>query len=1179
MLRFCFGASGAGKSTTVYQEIIDRSFTEKDKDFLVIVPDQFTMQTQKDVVRMHPSHTIMNIDVLSFGRLSHRIFEEVGLSSFSVLDDVGKSLILRRVADILGDKLPVIGPNMHKPGYIDEVKSTISEFMQYGITDDQLALLEEKSGKRGAHHSKLGDLRLIYSEFHKYISDKYITTEETLDILCKSISKSKLISNSVIIFDGFTGFTPIQYRVIKQLLKSATEVIVTVTIDAGEDVYANSYEEQELFMLSKKTIRDLEKLEYELSQEEMKSVGTLPDFATWRNMRDRSGDIRINSSPVRRLQDNKALSFLEENLFRYNAKKYEGVPQELEIFEASTPEAEVRQTMLKITEAVRSGKYAYRDIAIVCGSLDEYSELIAQTAGRFGIPVYIDQNTSLLLNPFIEYLTSAIGIAISGYKYEDVFHYMRSGMTAFSREDTDLLDNYVRALGIRSKSQWDDRFARRMPRKFMSGNKKADNMTERELSIMEKLENMRVTITDELSPLFRVQKATAKEISDAILEVIDRNNSKARLDEYRDFFIQKGNLRKAKEFEQIYDKVIALLTQIGELIGTDVLTLQEYREILSVGFGDIEVGTIPQDVDRIIVGDMERTRLKEIKILFFLGTVDGAIPSNAGTGGIISDVDRQFLVDLGTGVELAPTPRQQMYIQRLYLYMNLTKPTDKLYLSYAELDGEGKSRRPAYLVPKLRQMFPDLTVERPEDGSFDSQNAAYMDSLMNAAELIRKYAIDVISDEEKSSLYALLKVLGENENTKSTLEKIEAAAFRHYENKPLAKMLALSLYGASLENSVSRLETFASCCYAHFIKYGLQLEERQEYDFDTSDLGNVFHEVLEKYTSEIMTRKIDWRELSDEESEQILGRVLTECVDRYGDTILRSTSRNQHMIDRIHRILTRTVGILKYQVSKGVFNPAFLEMDFREAGNLDEINITLSEDEKTRIIEKMRLRGRIDRVDLCEDDDHIYVKVMDFKSGKKKFNLAFLYHGLQLQLVMYMNVAAAVEKKISGGKEVVPAALLYYHVDDPMADGKGDMQPEDINEAIKKELRTTGLVSDNDEVIQRLDEGLSGKSDVIPVEYNKNGGFSAYSQVISSDDYSAVSGYVNKKIREFGTRILNGDIKVDPYEGGGRNSCTYCQYKTICGYDEKIPGYATRQLDMDEDKAMEAIRLSSQAND
>ena len=145
MLKFCFGASGAGKSTRIFEEIIDRSFKEPDTDFIIIVPDQFTMQTQKDVVRMHPSHAIMNIDVLSFGRLSHRIFEEVGLSSFSVLDDVGKSLILRRVADMLGDRLPVIGANMHKTGYIDEVKSTISEFMMYGIGDKELAVLEEKS--------------------------------------------------------------------------------------------------------------------------------------------------------------------------------------------------------------------------------------------------------------------------------------------------------------------------------------------------------------------------------------------------------------------------------------------------------------------------------------------------------------------------------------------------------------------------------------------------------------------------------------------------------------------------------------------------------------------------------------------------------------------------------------------------------------------------------------------------------------------------------------------------------------------------------------------------------------------------------------------------------------------------------------------------------------------------
>ena len=1179
MLKFCFGASGAGKSTTVYQEIIDRSFEEKDTDFLIIVPDQFTMQTQKDVVRMHPSHAIMNIDVLSFGRLSYRIFEEVGLSSFSVLDDVGKSLILRRVADILGDKLPAIGPNMHKPGYIDEVKSTISEFMQYGISDDNLAVLEEKSSSRGALNSKIRDLRLLYSEFHNYISGKYITTEETLDILCNSIPRSNIIRNSVIVFDGFTGFTPIQYRVIGQLLKCAKELLVTVTIDPKLDPYDGSFEEQELFMLSKKTVMDLERVEYNNQQEEMKNVGTLPDFASWRRLRDRSFDKIIKDAHVKRLKDNPSLSFLEENLFRYNSKTYEGKPAGIEIYEASTPEAEVRQTMIKISDVIRSGKYAYRDIAIVCGSLEEYSEIIAKAADRFDIPVYIDQNTALLLNPFIEYITSALGIVISGYKYEDVFHYMRSGMTQFTREDTDLLDNYVRALGIKGQSQWDDRFSRRMPTHFKKRKKNSDDEAQRDVAIMEKLENMRVSISTQLAPLSKVNKATAREISDALLEVIKTGDCQNKLLAYRDMFLEKGNFRKAKEFEQIYDKVIGLIEQIGDLIGADELTLSEYRDILNVGFGDIEVGTIPQDVDRIIVGDMERTRLKEIKLLFFMGVVDGAIPSNVGTGGIISDIDRQFLVDLGTGVELAPTPRQQMYIQRLYLYMNMTKPTDKLFLSYSELSSDGKSYRPAYLIPKLLQMYPALEITRPEDGEFESQNVSPKDSLITLSDLLRKHALGVISDGEKTSLYALMHVLAENESVgASYVEKLTDAAFTHYENKPLAKALALTLYGASLENSVSRLEKFASCCYAHFIQYGLRLQEREEYEFNVADLGNVFHEVLEKYTSEIMAKKLDWRNLPDEQSEEILSHALKECVDRYGDTILYSSTRNQFMIDRIHRILSRTVGVLKYQLTKGRFDPAFVEMDFREAGNLDEVNIVLSEDEKAHIKEQMKLKGRIDRVDLCEDEDHVYVKVIDFKSGKKDFNVAALYHGLQLQLVLYMNVAEAIEKKIHADKTVVPAAVLYYHVDDPLIDAKNEMQQEDINEAIRKELIMTGMVNEKDDVIQRLDEGLTETSDVIPVAYAKGGGLKSSSKTVSEADYNAITGYMNKKIKEFGRRILDGDIQVNPYESGSRHSCTYCEYRGICGYDNRIPGYETRKIEIDtkkaDDAAMELIRQS-----
>ncbi|MBO4456178.1 MAG: PD-(D/E)XK nuclease family protein [Butyrivibrio sp.] len=1173
MLRFCFGASGAGKSTGLIKEIIDRSFYDARTDYLLIVPDQFTMQTQKDVVKMHPSHAIMNIDVLSFGRLSHWIFEETAFGSFSVLDDVGKSLVVRRVADILGDKLKVVGGNMHKPGYIDEVKSTISEFMQYGIGDEDLSVLEVKSSGKGALNLKIKDLRLLYSEFLNYINGKFITTEETLDFLCKAILKSERLKNSVVVFDGFTGFTPIQYRVIKQLMSVCREVTVSLTISGREDPYAADFDEHELFMLSKKTVSDILRLEYEVMQEKEGQDKNIPDFGTWRELRIRdNNDIFISEEPVKRLSGNAPLAFLEENLFRFDSRQYEGEQDAVQIYEASTVAEEIRQTMIKIKSLIREKNYAYRDIAIVCGSLGSYVNILERKAAEFGIPVYIDQNTALLLNPFTEYITSAINVVISGYKYEDVFHYIRSGMTDVSLEDADILENYVRALGIKGRKQWEDKFMRRMPSRFKPGRKK-ETEEQKDLELTEKLEGIRNVISTQLKPLFDAKTGTAKEITDALISVIESNNCEEKLAAYKKRFEDKKDRQRSKEYDQVYEKVMRILTQISDLVGDDKLTLSEYKDILSAGIADIEIGTIPQDVDRIIVGDIERTRLREVKVLFFMGVNDGAIPKKAGGGGILSDLDRQFLADLSTGIELAPTPRQQMYIQRLYLYMNLTKPTDRLYLSYAELDGDSKSMRPAYLISKITALFPNVSVKRPEEDDFISQTACVKDSMYNLSDMLRDYAMGLTDKEESRNLSTLYKILLEKESgTGGFVSALTNAAFKHYEDKPLAKMIALSLYGANLENSVSRLEQYASCCYAHFIKYGLSLTERKEYDFDVSDLGNVFHEVLEKFTGELISSNRSWRDLSKEESDELLNRTLTECVNSYGDTVLLSNARNQFMVDRIRRILTRTVDTLKLQITKGKFEPAYVEMDFRDAGELDEINIALTEDERKNITERMKLKGRIDRIDLCEDEDNVYVKVIDFKSGTHKFNIASLYYGLQLQLVMYMNVAVAVRKKMAGNKEVLPAAVLYYHVDDPMAEGSADLQPDDINREIIRKLRTTGLVNDSADVIRLLDSEFSSKSEVIPVEYKKDGSLSARSQTASLEDYSAISHFVDKKIKNIGKEILNGSISVNPYEMGQRNSCTYCSYKGICGFDDKIPGFKKRELVDDESHAMEIIR-------
>ncbi len=255
-LKFIFGPSGAGKSRLLYDEVIRRAAENKKQNFLIIVPDQFTMQTQKDLVLLNEKGGILNIDVLSFGRLNHRIMEEVGHEDIPVLDDTGKSLVLQKVSAGIQEDLPVLGSFLHKQGYIHEVKSVISEFMQYGIGTEDVAKLIAYSGKRGALVQKLKDLEKLYKGFREYIQGNFITTEETLDVLCRSLQKSRILPGSVVVFDGFTGFTPIQNKVIQELMRVCGEVIVTVTMGEGENPYVPDGE-QRLFHLSKKTVSDL----------------------------------------------------------------------------------------------------------------------------------------------------------------------------------------------------------------------------------------------------------------------------------------------------------------------------------------------------------------------------------------------------------------------------------------------------------------------------------------------------------------------------------------------------------------------------------------------------------------------------------------------------------------------------------------------------------------------------------------------------------------------------------------------------------------------------------------------------------------------------------------------------------------------------------------------------------
>ena len=1141
-LRFCFGPSGSGKSHRIYEEIMQRAAEEPGRNFLIIVPDQFTMQTQKDLVMRSDRDGILNIDVLSFGRLSHRILEEVGTKEMPVLDDTGKSLVLQKVAADLKEQLPAMGSLLHKQGYIHEVKSAISEFMQYGISTQDMDKLITSAQKRGALAMKLKDLKTLYRGFQDYIRDHFITTEETLDVLRRSLSKSKILKGSVVVFDGFTGFTPIQNRLIQELMRVCAETIVTVTIGVGEDPYKMDGE-QKLFHLSKKTVADLEKLAAEAEVE-------------------RGEDLFVKGGP-NRFAKAPALHYLEQNLFRYQYEPYAGEQQEIHMFEALSPREEVHQTALYIRHLIREQGMTYRDIAVVIGDLEGYASYVETEFGQLEIPCFLDRTRGIVLNPMIEYIKSALQLYIKDFSYDTVFHFLRSGMADISREEIDELENYVIRTGARGYRTYSRLFTRRTEE--LQGN--AEGSEQAEEKTMERLNRIRQQFMDAVEILHMGSQEKAGDYVSHLYDFLEQNQVQQKLLNYQQQFEKEGDLSRAREYAQIYRLVMDLLDQVYELLGEEEISRQEFADILEAGFGEITVGTIPQSVDRIVVGDMERTRLKQVKVLFFLGVNDGNIPKNASKGGIISDMDREFLIESGT--EMAPSPRQQMYIQRLYLYLNMTKPSEQLYLSYAKVNSEGKGIRPSYLIDTVRKLFPAMSVEYPQNRSRLEQIEGRQEGARYLAEELREYVEGTLPEEERQDFYLMYRAYEADAAGRDLLTR---AAFRRYRESGLSRIVARALYGQQLENSVSRLETYAACACRHFLQYGLSLQEREEFGFEASDMGTVYHAVLENFAGKLAESNLTWWDFTEDFAAKAVKESVEAYAATYGETVLYSSARNEYAITRMSRILTRTVLTLQKHLKQGSFQPDDYELSFRFAEDLDSIHVDLSEDEK------MHLQGRIDRIDVSEDTEHVYVKVIDYKSGNRKFDLAALYYGLQLQLVVYMNAAMEMESRKHPDKEIVPAALLYYHIDDPTIETPVELTDEQINEQILAKLRMNGVVNSDPEVVERLDRYMQDKSVVIPVEKKKDGSFSARSGVLSREEMQLISSYVDAKIRSIGREILDGKIAANPYEKGNEEACTYCAYKKVCGFDGSIPGYEKRQLeDLDKQALMQRMQETVEA--
>lgn len=1101
------GGSGSGKTEFIYKEIIRQSMEWEDRQFFLIVPEQATMQAQREIVRLHPRHGTMNIDIVSFERLAYRIFSELSLPQPELLDDIGKIMVLRRLAGEKRDELPFFASNLNRPGFLSEMKSVLSELCQYGITPELLKETAAKTKLTAILTGKLSEISVLFRSFEAFISERYITTEELLDRLAAVCERSKLLRGSVLALDGYTGFTPIQYRLIERLLRMETDLYVTVTASAGTDLFGPG-DESDLFDMSRKMAGKLRVLCADCGQ----------SFSVY----------AIDQRPLPRFKGSPALAHLEGSLFRYPYRPYEGACPEISVVAAESPADEAEYTVNRIQSLVKTGGYRYREIAVICGDMAGYTRELTRRFEENGIPLFVDEKTDLMGNPLIRLIKSVLLIRKNGFDYESMFQYLRTGLVSEERIRIDRLETYVRALGIRGFARWNAEWETACP-----GSPQM-NLTE--------LNTFRREILEPLAA-FREKTAgrgvTVRTTTEALVTLLQTIHAEEKMKDRSERFLAKGLRREAREYAECYGFVMDLFSRLVGLLGDEALPQREYADIVNAGLSELKVGMIPASADRVVAGDLKRTRLSGIRVLFFLGVSEGVVPADTSKGGLLTEQERETLK--AGGLELAPTAREEGFMQRFYLYLMLTKPSDALILSYPALSAAGKTLRPSGLIGQLKKRFPGIS-------SLSAAGGRDPEVSLQAA---KRTVIDALAEPERAAedetfrrLYRFLSTEG---GRKEEMARLAEASAYSYRDTGIGRAAAEALYGLLLEGSVTRLEGYAGCAYAHFLQYGLGLRKRQEYELDLSDMGNLFHRTIDLFFTQVRESGMDFREIGEEKRRALVKSCVRQVAGEYRSTILQASARNDYLAGKVERIADRTLRALIYQIKKGDFEPEGFEVDIRTRIPL-------------RDHAAMQLRGRIDRMDVFEDEDRIYVKIMDYKSGSTSFDLELLYHGLQLQLAVYMDAALTMEAKKHPGKQAVPAGLFYYHIDDPVMDRGTGQTPEDIEAEILRQLRMNGLVNSSLETIRHLDREIETESDVIPVAIKDGLINEKKSSVAGEKRFDELRTFVRERLKRMGLEILDGTISVNPYKRKNRTECDYCQFHSVCGFDPKTEGFGYRKL-------------------
>ncbi len=1074
-MQFIYGRAGTGKTeyclTKIKQYISEYSLDTK---FFVIVPEQFSYSIEKKLLEILGTGSSVNAEVINFKRIADRVFKEVGGAINTNLSKVGKAMLLNNILDT-NSTVYLSKSNEN----VDLLLRTITELKKHNITTKILSEQIDKT-EDVLLKTKLEDIYKIYNSYEEKIKDNFIDEEDKLTLLSKKLDESNMFENSYVFIDEFSGFTSQEYSIIEKIMSKATKVYITVCTNNLEDPLNP---DTDIFYTNKKTVKKL---------------------ITCAENQEIKIEKPINLETKYRFK-NEELKFLEENIYGIPYKVYDNKIKNINLNLYSNPYEEIENIAKTIVELVKLGR-RYRNIAIITQNLEEYSSIAKVLFEKYNIPIYIDEKGQLSKKILIKYVLSILDIFAKNWSNEAVWTYIKTGFLEIEKQDIYLLENYCKKWGIKRN-------------KWYQGDFKYESQ---EIDI-DKINNLRKIIVEPLRELqIKINKnKTAKEITQTIYEFLEQNKIKEKLNEKIKYLENINQKQLANEYIASWDSLMNVLDELVLVFNNDKMSFENYRKTLKRGLEIENIGTIPQGMDQVMFGNIERSRTHKVKTMFIVGVNDGVFPAINKDEGFLNDDDRNVLKT--NGIEMANGTLENIYEDEFNTYKAFSTAEEEIYLSYVSSNKDGKAKRPSILINRIKKIFPKIYENSEIKTIITNKQATFGELLIHLRNKKNGDEIDEIWDEIYDWYIS-------KPEWKEKIDKACKGFSYTNETEVISKENIEKLYGETLKTSVSRLEQYKRCPFSFYLKYGLNLKQEEEYAIKSIDTGSFMHDVIDTFFSKIKNVK----GLNEKEILDIVNEIINDKLNLNKNHIFSSSPKFIALTNRLKKVIVQSITYIVEQIKNSSFEQEGHEVEF------------------SRKIDNVQITGKIDRIDSVTTENGKYIRIIDYKSSTKDINLNEFLAGTQIQLITYID-------SITDNNDWKPAGILYFNLIDPIIKASKNLSDEEIKEEIKKNFKMKGMVLADVNVIRLMDKSLEkGYSKVIPVYMGKDGQISeSNSNTVTKEEFNALEKTARRLIKKISKDILNGKIDIKPIynKKNKTSSCKFCEYKTICKFNAKINNY------------------------